>query len=43
VADREQARVDKQYAEADVIRDKLLALGVELEDVAGGTRWRKAR
>lgn len=43
VADREQARADKQYAEADAIRDKLLALGVELEDVAGGTRWRKAR
>jgi cysteinyl-tRNA synthetase len=43
VADREQAREDKQYAEADAIRDKLLALGVELEDVAGGTRWRKAR
>ena len=43
VEDREQARADKDWAKADELRDQLLGLGIELEDVAGGTRWRKAR
>jgi cysteinyl-tRNA synthetase len=36
------ARKNKNYAEADRIRQELLALGVILEDAAGGTTWRRA-
>ena len=43
VADREKARADKDWAKADELRDQLLGLGIEIEDVADGTRWRKAR
>lgn len=39
---RNQARADKDYAEADRIRDELTAMGVTLEDKADGTRWRVA-
>jgi cysteinyl-tRNA synthetase len=40
VAARTAARKAGDYAEADRIRDRLLALGVLLEDGAQGTRWR---
>ncbi|MBT5031455.1 MAG: cysteine--tRNA ligase [Proteobacteria bacterium] len=43
VADREKARADKDWVKADELRDQLLKLGIEIEDVTGGTRWRKAR
>lgn len=36
------ARAEKNYAESDRIRDQLAAMGVVLEDGAGGTRWRLA-
>jgi cysteinyl-tRNA synthetase len=39
---RNQARADKDWAAADEARDQLSALGVVLEDGAGGTTWRKA-
>ncbi len=42
VAQRNQAKKDKQWAEADRIRDELQARGIVLEDGAGGTRWRRA-
>ena len=37
---RNQARVDKDFQQADAIRDQLSQLGVEIEDTAGETRWK---
>lgn len=42
IVQRNQARVDKNWALADEARDKLNALNVVLEDSAGKTTWRKA-
>jgi cysteinyl-tRNA synthetase len=42
IAERIQAKKDKQYARADEIRDQLLAQGIVLEDTAQGTRWKRA-
>ncbi|MDE2294942.1 MAG: cysteine--tRNA ligase [Gammaproteobacteria bacterium] len=43
VAARRAARVAKNYAEGDRIRDQLAAAGVVIEDKPGGvTRWRRA-
>ena len=42
IAARLQARVEKNWAESDRIRDQLTALGVVLEDGKGGTTWRLA-
>jgi cysteinyl-tRNA synthetase len=42
VAQRADAKRQKQFAEADRIRNELQAAGIVLEDSAGGTRWRKA-
>lgn len=39
---RNQARTDKDWAEADRIRDELDALGIVLEDKDGKTVWRRA-
>ena len=39
---RDQARQQKNYAQADQIRDELQTAGVVLEDTPGGTIWRKA-
>ena len=41
VAQREQARENRDWAESDRIRDQLAELGIVLEDGAGGTRWRR--
>ncbi|MFQ5469456.1 MAG: cysteine--tRNA ligase [Gammaproteobacteria bacterium] len=41
IAKRNQARADKDFAEADRIRDELKHLGVILEDGPGGTTWRR--
>ena len=38
---REQARTDRDWGEADRIRDELIGLGIVLEDSAGSTRWRR--
>jgi cysteinyl-tRNA synthetase len=40
VAERDQARLDKDWARADEIRDQLAALNVVVEDKAGGSSWR---
>ena len=41
VAQRNQARAEKDFATADSIRDQLAALGIEILDKPEGTTWRK--
>jgi len=41
VAARVQARADKNWAEADRIRDALAAEGIEIMDSASGATWRR--
>jgi cysteinyl-tRNA synthetase len=40
IAARNQARADKEWAEADRIRDELASMSVILEDGSGGTTWK---
>lgn len=40
IADRLNARAQKDWGRADDIRKQLLSVGVELEDTAQGTTWR---
>lgn len=39
---RQQAKLDKDYAKADQIRQHLLVQGIVLEDAKTGTTWRRA-
>ncbi|HEX6996520.1 MAG TPA: cysteine--tRNA ligase [Gammaproteobacteria bacterium] len=41
VREREAHRKARRFAQADRIRDELLRRGILLEDVPGGTRWRR--
>ncbi|MYM62529.1 cysteine--tRNA ligase [Pseudomaricurvus sp. HS19] len=41
IAERVQAKKDKNFARADEIRAELKAQGVELEDSRDGTKWRR--
>ena len=41
IADREKARLNKHFVEADRIRDELQSNGIILEDGSGGTKWRR--
>lgn len=41
IAERNQAKADKNYARADEIRDTLQADGIILEDGPSGTTWRR--
>lgn len=41
ISQRNQARVDKDWAKADQVRDELTEMGIVLEDTAGKTSWRK--
>lgn len=41
IAERLQARADRNWARADQIRAELLTQGIELEDGEKGTTWRK--
>ena len=40
IAARDQARKDKNWHEADRIRNELLAKGIVVEDTRGGTTWK---
>lgn len=42
IAERTQARADKNWAESDRIRDLLLEEGVTLDDSKEGTTWRRS-
>jgi cysteinyl-tRNA synthetase len=39
--EREDARANRDFAAADGIRDQLAAAGIQIEDGADGTRWRR--
>lgn len=41
IAERVQAKLDKNYARADEVREELKAQGVVLEDSREGTKWRR--
>jgi cysteinyl-tRNA synthetase len=41
IEQRLQARADKNWVDADRIRDELSAAGIVIEDGANGTRWRR--
>jgi len=41
IEERNASREAKNFARADEIRDQLQAMGISLEDVADGTRWRR--
>ncbi len=41
IEDRKNARVEKNFARSDEIRDELSAQGIELLDSAEGTTWRR--
>jgi cysteinyl-tRNA synthetase len=36
---RRQARRDRDFATSDRIRDRLAAIGIQVEDTADGSRW----
>ena len=42
IAERQQARKDRNFTRADEIRDELLAKGIVLEDTREGVRWKRA-
>lgn len=41
VAQRQAARERRDWGEADRLREQLTEMGIELEDAADGTRWRR--
>jgi cysteinyl-tRNA synthetase len=41
ITERNESRALKNFARADEIRDQLQEMGISLEDVADGTRWRR--
>ncbi len=42
IAERNKARADKDFANADAVRDKLATKGISIEDGPDGTRWRRS-
>ena len=42
LAQREDARANRDFAAADAIRDQLAAAGIAIEDGPSGTRWRRS-
>ncbi len=43
LAERAAARAAGDYARADAIRAELAEAGVEVEDTASGSRWKRSR
>jgi cysteinyl-tRNA synthetase len=41
IAERREARAQREFARADAIRDQLVQQGIVLEDTLTGTRWRR--
>jgi cysteinyl-tRNA synthetase len=41
IAQREEARKSGHFDLADMIRDKIAALGVQIVDTPAGPRWRR--
>jgi cysteinyl-tRNA synthetase len=41
IAERTQARKERNFARSDEIRDLLAAKGIVLEDTPQGVRWRR--
>jgi len=41
IAERQDARRDRDFARSDKIRDQLAAMGIVLEDTKDGVRWRR--
>ena len=41
IAQRKEAKKNKDFALADKIRDDLLARGIVLEDTREGTKWKR--
>lgn len=41
INERSEARKQKDFARADIIRDKLLQLGIEVEDTRDGAKWKR--
>jgi cysteinyl-tRNA synthetase len=42
IAERRQARLDRQFRRADEIREQLAQRGIVLEDTREGTRWKRS-
>ena len=42
IEERNTSRKERNFARADEIRDQLQEMGITLEDVADGTRWRRS-
>ena len=42
IAERQQARKEKNFARADEIRAELLSKGIVLEDTREGVKWKRA-
>jgi cysteinyl-tRNA synthetase len=42
LAQREEARANRDFTAADAVRDQLAAAGITIEDSPTGTRWRRA-
>jgi cysteinyl-tRNA synthetase len=43
IAEREEARKNKDWSKADEIRKRLLDMGIIIEDTPEGTRWYRER
>jgi cysteinyl-tRNA synthetase len=43
IRERNEARANKDWAEADRIRDELKAKSIVLEDGSAGTSWKRAQ
>lgn len=41
IAMRQESRSNKDYAQADALRNKLSEIGIVLEDTPQGVRWKK--